>query len=206
MLGVYEQLAPVLLSAHPPSPSYLNYMTAILVRISNTLPEICQIVDYRSIPLNSGLYLLQKRLHYIALNHEHQSTEDNENMYHYLCTALSTLLGDFLPQECLTGYSNKTLIVLCIRYLFASLETIYSYSPQQLNKLVALIIQCVKSDSFRITTEKMYKNFIHSITNCCTGLFHYITMIDDDKDLENSLVVLCGCDYIVKTGAHLHCL
>ena len=106
----------------------------------------------------------------------------------------------------MTGYSNKTLLMLCIRYLFASLETVYSYSSQQLNKLVALITQCVRSDAFRITTEKMYKNLINSITSCCTGLLYYITMIEDDKDLENSLVVLCGCDYIVKTGADLHCL
>lgn len=109
-LRVYAQLAPVLLNDLHRGPEYLNYITAFLVKMSNTCPKICSIVDYRSIPLNSGLYLLQKRLYYIAVSHGNQSTKDNENMYHYLCTALSTLLGDSQIHECLTGFSNKTLI------------------------------------------------------------------------------------------------
>ena len=45
-----------------------------------------------------------------------------------------------------------------------------------------------------------------AVGNCSVGVFYYITTIRRDNDLENNLVILCGCEYIVKTGAQLNCL
>lgn len=46
----------------------------------------------------------------------------------------------------------------------------------------------------------MYRNLLETVGSCCVGLFYYITTIEHDKDLENCLVVLCGCEYIVRIG------
>ena len=72
--------------------------------------------------------------------------------------------------------------------------------------MVTLLIQCLQSDAFKIRTEKAYSCLLAAVGSCSVGVFYYITTIRRDNDLENNLVILCGCEYIVKTGAQLNCL
>ena len=65
----------------------------------------------------------------------------------------------------------------CVKFLFSSFELIYSFRPQQLNKLVTLLIQCVQLDTFKIRTQSAYRNLLSMVGSCSVGLFYYITTI-----------------------------